>query len=175
MLLVNFSIFDPWLPRLVELPSKKILYFHNITPPRFLQVYDAEYAAHCADGIAQLKLPRPLRRADGQLDQLGPACCRNWPRRRQEARPSRIRARDGPFDEASRLLEKVVVELESHAEQPLDVTTSPPIIGRQGLGRRRGRADRLAAASARCCCTSGASRRTSASRTCSRCSSATER
>jgi len=40
---------------MVDLPSKKILYFHNITPPRFLQVYDAEYADHCADGIAQLK------------------------------------------------------------------------------------------------------------------------
>jgi len=55
LIFVNFSIFDPWLPRLVDLPSKKILYFHNITPPRFLQVYDAEYADHCADGIAQLK------------------------------------------------------------------------------------------------------------------------
>ena len=35
--------------------AKKILYFHNITPARFLQVYDAEYAAHCTDGLAQLK------------------------------------------------------------------------------------------------------------------------
>ena len=55
LLLVNFSIFEPWLPRLVELPCKKVMYFHNITPPRFLQVYDAEYAVHCTNGIAQLK------------------------------------------------------------------------------------------------------------------------
>lgn len=55
VLLVNFSIFEPWLPRLAELPAKKILYFHNITPARFLQVYDAEYAAHCTDGLAQLE------------------------------------------------------------------------------------------------------------------------
>jgi glycosyltransferase involved in cell wall biosynthesis len=55
VLLLNFSIFEPWLPRLVELPARKILYFHNITPARFLQVYDAEYAAHCAEGLAQLK------------------------------------------------------------------------------------------------------------------------
>ncbi|MEX2113975.1 MAG: glycosyltransferase family 4 protein [Pirellulales bacterium] len=55
VVLMNFSIFEPWLPRLAQLPSKKILYFHNITPARFLQVYDAEYAAHCTDGLAQLK------------------------------------------------------------------------------------------------------------------------
>jgi glycosyltransferase involved in cell wall biosynthesis len=54
VVLLNFSIFEPWLPRLAELTCKKILYFHNITPARFLQVYDAEYAAHCADGLAQL-------------------------------------------------------------------------------------------------------------------------
>jgi glycosyltransferase involved in cell wall biosynthesis len=55
IVLLNFSIFEQWLPQLAELPSKKILYFHNITPPRFLQVYDAEYAVHCTDGLAQLK------------------------------------------------------------------------------------------------------------------------
>lgn len=55
VVLVNFSIFDPWLPRLSALRSKKVMYFHNITPARFLQVYDAEYAAHCADGLGQLK------------------------------------------------------------------------------------------------------------------------
>ncbi len=55
VVLVNFSIFEPWMSRLAELNSKKILYFHNITPARFLQVYDAEYAAHCTDGLAQLK------------------------------------------------------------------------------------------------------------------------
>ncbi|MGE0696046.1 MAG: glycosyltransferase [Pirellulales bacterium] len=56
VLLVNFSIFDSWLPRLAQLPARKVLYFHNITPARFLQVYDAEYAAHCSDGLAQLSL-----------------------------------------------------------------------------------------------------------------------
>lgn len=55
VLLMNFSIFEQWMPCLAQLPSKKVLYFHNITPPRFLQVYDAEYAAHCAAGMAQLK------------------------------------------------------------------------------------------------------------------------
>ncbi len=52
---MNFSIFEPWLPRWSNCPARKILYFHNITPARFLQVYDAEYAAHCTDGMAQLK------------------------------------------------------------------------------------------------------------------------
>lgn len=131
LLLVNFSIFDPWLSRLVELPSKKILYFHNITPPRFLQVYDAEYAAHCADGIAQLKY---LDRFDalmansassGQV--LRDAITRSRPKKPlgiMHAVPA-----GGPFEEASRLLEKVVVELESHVEQPAEVTACPPIIG----------------------------------------------
>lgn len=55
VVLVNFSIFEPWLPRLAQLSAKKILYFHNITPARFLQVYDAEYANHCTDGLEQLE------------------------------------------------------------------------------------------------------------------------
>ena len=55
VVLVNFSIFEAWLPRLAQLPAKKVLYFHNITPARFLQVYDAEYADHCTDGLKQLE------------------------------------------------------------------------------------------------------------------------
>jgi len=54
LVLVNFSIVDPWLPDIARLSSRKVLYFHNITPPRFFQVYDAEYAAHCSRGAEQI-------------------------------------------------------------------------------------------------------------------------
>jgi glycosyltransferase involved in cell wall biosynthesis len=131
LLIVNFSIFEPWLSRLVELPSKKVLYFHNITPPRFLQVYDAEYAAHCADGIAQLKY---LDRFDAFMANSTSSArvlqSLASPNRLEKSPPApHFSASNGPFAEASRILEKVVVEFESQSERPLEVTASPPIIG----------------------------------------------
>jgi glycosyltransferase involved in cell wall biosynthesis len=131
LVIVNFSIYEPWLSRLVDLPSKKILYFHNITPPRFLQVYDAEYAAHCADGISQLKY---LDRFDALVANstssarvLQDSATRQGLQKPVSAH--RFGGGEGPFAEASRLLEKVVVEFESQAERPPEVTASPPMIG----------------------------------------------
>lgn len=51
---MNFSIFDPYLPAIANLDCRKLLYFHNITPPRYFQIYDAEYSVFCANGLAQL-------------------------------------------------------------------------------------------------------------------------
>lgn len=51
---MNFSIFDPYLPAIAALDCRKLLYFHNITPPRYFQIYDAEYASFCAKGLSQL-------------------------------------------------------------------------------------------------------------------------
>ncbi len=131
VVILNFSIFDPWLPRLVELASKKILYFHNITPPRFLQIYDAEYADHCADGIAQLKhlhhfdvvvansasSARVLQKAHAQS------------RGKQALPEAHFAPSSGPFEEASRLLQKAVSTLQAQTVEPLEVAKIPPIIG----------------------------------------------
>ena len=51
---MNFSIYDPYLPSIAALNCRKLLYFHNITPPNFFQIYDAEYASYCAKGQRQL-------------------------------------------------------------------------------------------------------------------------
>lgn len=131
LIFVNFSIFDPWLPRVVELRSKKILYFHNITPPRFLQVYDAEYAAHCADGIAQLKY---LDQFDALMANSTSSArvlqqSANKARGKKTTPENAYEPSHGPFEEASRMLAKVVTEFESQAETRLEVTASPPVIG----------------------------------------------
>lgn len=52
---MNFSIYDPYLPSVAALDCRKLLYFHNITPPKFFQIYDAEYSSYCAKGLAQLE------------------------------------------------------------------------------------------------------------------------
>ncbi len=52
-----FSTFEPALEKILELPAaRKIAYFHSVTPPRFLQVFDPELAAVCAKAYAQLPL-----------------------------------------------------------------------------------------------------------------------
>lgn len=55
------STADPLLPELVELPCRKIAYFHGITDPKKLRVFDPELAAATARGNADLPL---LRRFD---------------------------------------------------------------------------------------------------------------
>ena len=131
LIFVNFSIFDPWLPRLVDLPSRKILYFHNITPPRFLQVYDAEYADHCADGIAQLK---HLERFDLLMaNSISSArVLQSVAAKNHAGHPpgdAQLMHVPGPFGEASRLLQKAVFTLEAQSQAPLEVATTPPMIG----------------------------------------------
>jgi glycosyltransferase involved in cell wall biosynthesis len=50
-----FSIFDRHLKDILALPAaRKIGYFHGITPPRLLQVFDPELSVACRKGLAQL-------------------------------------------------------------------------------------------------------------------------
>ena len=49
----HLSTEDPALPAIAELPCRKLLYFHGITPPSFFEAYDPPAAARCRAGIAQ--------------------------------------------------------------------------------------------------------------------------
>jgi glycosyltransferase involved in cell wall biosynthesis len=50
-----FSIFDRHLNDVLALPAaRKIAYFHSITPPKLLQVFDPELSVACRRGLAQL-------------------------------------------------------------------------------------------------------------------------
>lgn len=52
-----------------KLPGKKVLVYHNITPPAFLQKYDADIALKCARGLGDLKsFPRYFCAAIGMSD-----------------------------------------------------------------------------------------------------------
>ena len=50
----NYSIQDDYLGDILELPCKKQAYFHGITNPRKLRVFDAELAEECSKGLAEL-------------------------------------------------------------------------------------------------------------------------
>ena len=50
----NYSIFDPYLQVIQSLPCKTLLYYHNITPPEFFRIYDAEFAELCHRAHGQL-------------------------------------------------------------------------------------------------------------------------
>jgi glycosyltransferase involved in cell wall biosynthesis len=56
LLLFNASTYDPYMEAISALPARKILCYHNITPPRFFQIYDAERAMLCAKAMEQLAL-----------------------------------------------------------------------------------------------------------------------
>ena len=52
-----FSIHDSKLAELMEMECAcKVAYFHGVTPPRLLQVFDPELSARCAKAIEQLPL-----------------------------------------------------------------------------------------------------------------------
>jgi glycosyltransferase involved in cell wall biosynthesis len=52
-----FSIYDSGLADLAEMRCAcKVAYFHGITPPKLLQVFDPELSAQCAKAIKQLPL-----------------------------------------------------------------------------------------------------------------------
>ena len=54
-LLYFFSIYDPRLEEIVGLSFKrKIVYFHGVTSPKLLQVFDLELSKSCAQGLGQL-------------------------------------------------------------------------------------------------------------------------
>ena len=40
LLLVSYSIFDPYLERLLALPCRKLCYFHGVTPPELLRAHE---------------------------------------------------------------------------------------------------------------------------------------
>lgn len=46
---------DPGLDLLHELKCRKIIKYHNVTPPEFFAAYNADYAAMCAEGRQQLE------------------------------------------------------------------------------------------------------------------------
>ncbi len=54
-LLYFFSIYDPRLDEIVGLLfNRKIVYFHGVTNPKLLQVFDLELSKSCAQGLRQL-------------------------------------------------------------------------------------------------------------------------
>lgn len=53
-LYVSFSIFDPVLEKLLELPGRKICYMHGITDPNLLKEYEPETSVLCQKGLKQL-------------------------------------------------------------------------------------------------------------------------
>jgi glycosyltransferase involved in cell wall biosynthesis len=55
VVLYNHSIHDSIMPMLRDLPCAKVLFFHNVTPPNFYMVFDAEYARCCGQGLEQLQ------------------------------------------------------------------------------------------------------------------------
>lgn len=55
IILYSYSIHDPRLDTVLNLKSRrKIAYFHGVTPPRLLQVFDPELAANCKKAFVQL-------------------------------------------------------------------------------------------------------------------------
>jgi glycosyltransferase involved in cell wall biosynthesis len=53
-LFLSYSIFDPYLDRLLELRCRRICYFHGITEPGLLHAYEPKTADLCEQGLAQL-------------------------------------------------------------------------------------------------------------------------
>ncbi|WP_432718335.1 glycosyltransferase [Pectinatus frisingensis] len=54
ILVYNYSIKDDYLDDIMHLPYKKIVYFHGITNPKALRVFDAELAEECKIGLDEL-------------------------------------------------------------------------------------------------------------------------
>lgn len=56
VLFYQYSIGDEFLTRLVDLPIRKIAYYHGITPPELIRHLDPEVANACEKGINDLSL-----------------------------------------------------------------------------------------------------------------------
>ncbi|MCA8374196.1 glycosyltransferase family 4 protein [Burkholderia multivorans] len=54
LLLVSYSIVDPYLEQLLSLPCRKICYFHGVTDPALLREFEPVTAEHCAQALVQL-------------------------------------------------------------------------------------------------------------------------
>ena len=55
LIFFNFSIYDPFFEKISKLDSKKILYFHGITPPELLVEFDEITASLCEKGLGQFE------------------------------------------------------------------------------------------------------------------------
>ncbi len=55
-LLVSYSIYDPLLERLLDLPGRKICYFHGVTPSELLRKFEPITADLCAMSVDQFPL-----------------------------------------------------------------------------------------------------------------------
>jgi glycosyltransferase involved in cell wall biosynthesis len=53
VLFVSYSIFDPFLDKLLALPGRKVCYFHGVTPPELLREFEPETADLCERSIKQ--------------------------------------------------------------------------------------------------------------------------
>ena len=56
VLIVSYSIFDPFIDKLLELPCLKICYFHGVTDPALLREFEPQTAELCESGISQFSL-----------------------------------------------------------------------------------------------------------------------
>lgn len=54
VLLYNYSIEDEYIDEIIKLPYKKIVYYHGITEPSKIKVFDALLARECQKGIDNL-------------------------------------------------------------------------------------------------------------------------
>ncbi|WP_233800172.1 glycosyltransferase family 4 protein [Paraburkholderia sp. HP33-1] len=56
VVLLSYSIFDPYLERIIALDCKKICYFHGVTDPQLLRALEPRTAQLCEKALAQLPL-----------------------------------------------------------------------------------------------------------------------
>lgn len=56
VLMVSYSILDPYLERLLAMPQRKVCYFHGVTPAELLREHEPVTADLCLQSIKQLPL-----------------------------------------------------------------------------------------------------------------------
>ncbi|MBN3845285.1 glycosyltransferase family 4 protein [Paraburkholderia sp. Ac-20342] len=56
VVLLSYSIFDPYLERILALDCRKICYFHGVTDPQLLRALEPRTAQLCEQALAQLPL-----------------------------------------------------------------------------------------------------------------------
>lgn len=60
--IVSYSIFDPFLQHLLDLPCRRVCYFHGVTSPELLREYEPATAELCERSLNQLPLLRNFDR-----------------------------------------------------------------------------------------------------------------
>ena len=58
VVLLSYSIFDPYVEQLLALPCRKLCYFHGVTDPQLLRELEPRTAQLCDKALAQLPLLR---------------------------------------------------------------------------------------------------------------------